>query len=121
MFPSACMLKPGEVSVESMVFEVLKDEKPVELLMIRMLKDPRLTLEAVIVVKLAQVTPTKSARRSKNQASELKIHPHCSIYNTQHVLKTVAFYIEFDIKMRTKIYFDNHFLDILWPVIIAYD
>ena len=59
MFPSVYILKPGEVSVESMVFVVPKDEKPVELLMIRMLKDPRLTLEAVIVVKLAQATPTK--------------------------------------------------------------
>ena len=76
MFPSAYMLKPGEVSVESMVFEVLKDAKPVELLMIRVLKDPRLTLEAVIVVKLAQATPTKLARRSKNQSQRLEAVAH---------------------------------------------
>jgi hypothetical protein len=43
MFPSTYILRPGEVSVESMVFVVPKDEKPVELLMIRMLKDPRPT------------------------------------------------------------------------------
>jgi hypothetical protein len=59
VFPSTYILRPGEVSVESMVFVVPKDEKSVELLMIRMLKDPRLTLKAVIVVKLAQATPTK--------------------------------------------------------------
>jgi len=59
MFPSAYILKPGEVSVESMVFVVPKDEKPVELLMIRMLKDPRLTLKTVIAVKLAQATLTR--------------------------------------------------------------
>jgi hypothetical protein len=59
MFPSAYILKPGEVSVESMIFVVPKDEKPVELLMIRMLKDPRLTLKTVIAVKLVQVTLTR--------------------------------------------------------------
>lgn len=59
MFPSAYILKPGEVSVENMVFVVPKDEKPVELLMIRMLKEPRLTLKTVIAVKLVQVTLTR--------------------------------------------------------------